>query len=139
MPTNVVATQADIDYVKRLLPTDGSPAENGWDDAHIALVWTGYVSTTVRAYWFQRVSDTAGYIDLPDPAGALTITQQYRQAREMLDYWDMMIEKWGAATDPANYGSRPTRVGKIKRRYENKYPYAVSPYPISNGPYNPAS
>lgn len=134
----MAATQDNIDAVKLWLPTDGSPAENGWDDAGIAAHWTGYISTTVRAYWFQRVSDTAGYLDLNDAGSSLPITQIYRQAREMLLYWDEMIAKWGAATDPANYGNRPTRVGRIKKRYVNNAPYPVSAIPSTYTPYNPS-
>ena len=135
MPTSAVATPDNIALVKRFLPTDGSPAENGWDDAHIAEVWTGGVASTVRQYWFQRVTDTAGYIDLPDPSGTLAITQQYRQAREMLDYWDAFLDKHGDV-DPTMVGQRPTRVGRIRKRYVNRYPYPVSAYPSANGPYN---
>lgn len=111
-------TQDQIDSVKPWLPVDY--VDNGWDDTVITDRWTGHISTTVRKYWFMRVSDTAGYLDLPDPGGTLPITQIHRQAREMLDYWDLMIKLYGAAADPDNYGSRPTRVGAIKNRYPQK-------------------
>lgn len=130
-----VATPDDIANVKRWLPTDGSPAENNWDDAGIAERWTGGIASTVRAYWFQRVSDTAGYLDLPDPGGTLPITQIYRQAREMLDYWDAFLKSNGDV-DPSAI-ARPTRVGSIKRRYRNDNPYPVASFPPSNSPYNP--
>lgn len=136
----MAATQANIDAVKLWLPTDGSPVENGWNDVHIGERWTGHVSTTVRAYWFQRVSDTAGYLDLPDPGGTLPITQIYRQAREMLAYWDAMLAKYGAATDPNDYnGARASGVGRIKKRYVNERRYPVARFPSAYSPYNPSN
>lgn len=127
-------TPEQLASVNTWLPDDA--ADNGWDDAEITTRWTGFISRTVRAYWFDRVSNTASYLDLPDPNGALTITQIYRQAREMLDYWDAQIKLYGAATDPSQYGGgAATKLGKIKNRYprpsNNPVPVGVdlrSPY-----------
>lgn len=63
------------------LPSDA--ASFGWDDDQIRERWTGGPATTIRLYWFERVSDTAGYLDLPDPGGTLPITQIHRQAKEL--------------------------------------------------------
>jgi len=113
MPSPITADQ--LSAVKEWLPEDA--ADNGWDDAEITTRWTGFISTTVRTYWFMRVSNTASYLDLPDPNGTLTITQIYRQAREMLDWWMLMIKTYGATTDPSDYAAKGTRIGKIKNRY----------------------
>lgn len=109
---------------------------NTWDAAAIEANWTKGIAGTVRKFWFQRVSDTAGYLDLPDPGGTLTITQIYRQAREMLDYWDAFILKWGAAADPGEVGGNTAvSFGRIAKRYRHKgipgladMPY-YAPYP----------
>lgn len=130
---SMAITPDQLISVKQWLPADA--AENGWDDDEITLRWTGGIASTVRAYWFQRVSDTAGYLDLPDPGGTLPITQIYRQAREMLDYWDNFL-KVNGDVDP-NLVARPTRIGKIKRRYVNPNPYMPSPFPSTYSPYNP--
>ncbi|QHB37420.1 hypothetical protein SEA_LEOPARD_13 [Mycobacterium phage Leopard] len=115
------------------LPADA--ATNGWDDNTIRERWTGGIATTVRRYWFERVSDTAGYLDVPDPGGTLPITQIHRQAKEMLQYWDDWIAKWGDTIVVT--GSRATKVGKIKKRYQK----SPGPHPThwnANSPYNPA-
>lgn len=116
------------------LPDDA--AANGWTDEVIAERWTGAIPTTVRKYWYDRVQDTAGYLDVPDPGGALPITQIHRQAVEMLKYWDDWIAKWGDTVVVT--GSRATRVGKIKRRYQHEHGVNVF-RPSPTGPYNPST
>lgn len=117
------------------LPTDA--ATNGWTDEVIAERWTGGIATTVRKYWYERVQDTAGFLDIPDPGGSLPITQIHRQAKEMLAYWDAWIAKNGDVVEVVT-GSRPTRIGKIKKRYQHE-PYPPPPRPNIYSPYNPAT
>ena len=119
-----------LDTIKaNWLPSDA--VDNGWDDDKITDNWSGSVVTLVRSYWYDRVQQTAGYLDVPDPGGALPITQIHRQAKEMLDYWDAWILKFGSNTLPA----RGVSFGKIRRRYKNNYPYPVPLAPNSFGPY----
>lgn len=124
-------TVLELDTLKaRYLPGDAE--ENGWDDAKIADEWTGAIPSTLRAYWYDRVQQTAGYLDIPDPGGSLPITQIHRQAKEMLDYWDAWLVKYGDVL------VIPRRVsfGKIKRRYKKGAAYPVPVTPSSFGPYN---
>lgn len=107
-------------------------ADNGWDDATIALRWVGDFPHTVRQYWYERVQNTAKYLDLSDPSGNLPITQIHRQAKEMLDYWDNWILKFGSNTEP----QRGVKFGKIRRRYPRGGTYPVPAGPSSRGPYN---
>lgn len=86
-----------------------------WDEAKIEERWAG-MAGTIRAYWYQKVSDTAGYLDIPDPGGSLPITQIHRQAKEMLVYWDEFIAKYGANADPSA-GANRASIGRIKNRY----------------------
>jgi hypothetical protein len=113
----------------RWLPADS--ADNGWDDAKITDEWTGNYVTTIRAYWYDRVQETAKYLDLQDQSGTLPITQIHRQAKEMLDYWDAYLGKFGASPTP----TVSTTFGKIKKRYHvhggrpsYSYPNQYSPY-----------
>lgn len=120
-----------LDVVKATyLPADA--ADNGWDDAKITDEWTGGIPGLVRAYWYDRVQQTAGYLDIPDPGGTLPITQLHRQAMEMLQYWDNWILKFGNSLSPM----RSVRFGKIKKRYRkgNAFPVPIAPLP--SGPYN---
>lgn len=115
------------------LPNDA--ATNGWTDEVIEERWTGGIPTTVRKYWYDRVQDTAGYLDVPDPGGTLPITQIHRQAVEMLRLWDEWIAKHGDTINVT--GSRSTRVGKIKRRYQHDH-FPVGQRPSPTGPYGPS-
>lgn len=112
------------------LPTDA--ADNGWNDAKITDNWSGSVVGLVRSYWYDRVQQTAGYLDIPDPGGTLPVTQLHRQAMEMLQYWDAWILKYGLNVLP----SRSVTFGKIRRRYQNNNPYPVPSSPTAGGPYN---
>jgi hypothetical protein len=126
-----MATITDLQLTElkaKYLPSDA--AANGWDDVVIADRWTGGFASTARQYWLERVQDTARYLDIPDPSGTLPITQLHRQAKEMLDYWDGWVFKYG---DTGTF-SRAVSFGKIRRRYQNRYP-AVSPAPSYYGPY----
>lgn len=125
-------TPEQITKVEHYLP-DVTADPDVWDEAKITERWAG-IAGTVRAYWYQRTSDTAQYLDIPDPSGVLPITQIHRQAKEMLDYWDLFISKFGTNADPSTM-SRAVTFGKIKRRYPRQginglsdYAY-YSPYP----------
>jgi len=126
----VALTPELLDTIKaNWLP--GEAADNGWDDSKITDNWSGSVVTLVRSYWYDRVQQTAGYLDVPDPGGTLPVTQIHRQAKEMLDYWDAWIFKFGVNVMP----SRSVTFGKIRRRYQNNNPYPVPLAPNSFGPY----
>lgn len=129
----VVATAEDVALVRTYLPPDATT--NGWTDEEIATRWTGGVVSTLRLYWFERVTDTAGYLDIPDPGGTLPITQIHRQAMEMLAYYDAYLAKYGDVVD--FIGARPTRIGKIKRRYERNVSFLPPSYPTIHSPYAP--
>lgn len=111
------------------LPNDAT--NHGWDDAKITANWTGGIPGTVRAFWYDRVQQTAGYLDVPDPGGTLPITQLHRQAMEMLAYWDRWLLQYGDVL------VIPRRVsfGKIKRRYKNRNPLPVFPGVRPYSPY----
>jgi hypothetical protein len=132
-----IITSDQMADVQKWLPNDA--ADNGWDTATIMDRWTGGIVTTVRAYWYDRVQQTASWLDLSDPSGSLPITQIHRQAMEMLQYWDAWLLKYGDATSAEQMEtSIPRRVsfGKIRRRYQNRQPYPVPISPSSYGPYN---
>jgi hypothetical protein len=130
----VITTEQLTVFKSRWLPSDA--VENGWDDAKITDEWTGTYVGTVRAYWYDRVQQTAAYLDLSDPSGNLPITQIHRQAVAMLKYWDDYIAKWGYAEAP---GTNTVSFGKVKRRYPQRINNGV-PLPSSginsNSAYN---
>lgn len=130
-PTPPVLTTDKLATIKaQYLPNDA--ATHGWDDVKITANWTGGIPGTVRAFWYDRVQQTAGYLDLPDPGGTLPITQLHRQAMEMLAYWDKWLLQYGDVL------VIPRRVsfGKIRRRYKNRNPMTVPSYPLYNSPYS---
>lgn len=130
MPALTPALLAEIKA--HYLPDDA--VTNGWTDEVIETRWTGGIPSTVRLYWLDRVTDTAGYLDIPDPGGTLPITQIHRQAKEMLAYWDEYLAKHGDII--VLTGARPTRVGKIKRRYERAGTVMLPPNYSAHTPYN---
>jgi len=85
-----------------------------WDDAAIIEHWTGGIASTLRAYWYNRVTETAGYIDLSNDG--LPASQIYQHAKEMLDYWDNFLAKYGDI-DPGKIARVPISFGKIRNRY----------------------
>ena len=123
-------TDAQLATIKAQYLPD-SAADEGWDDDKIASNWTGGIPGTLRAYWYDRVQQTAKYLDLSDPTGTLPITQIHRQAKEMLDYWDSWLSKYGDVL------AIPRRVsfGKIRRRYPVTSPPIVPMGPNPYGPY----
>ena len=140
LPSLTTVTPITPDQLTTLqywLPNDAETY--GWDATYISTRWTGGIVSTIRAYWYDRVQDTASYLDLSDPSGNLPITQIHRQAMEMLQYWDAYLLKYGDVTNPDLMGTgipRPTRIGKIARRYPVPTGYPVPLQPTSFGPYN---
>lgn len=127
----MILTPELLEVVKaQWLPDDA--VDNGWDDAKITDEWSGSIPQLVRAYWYDRVQQTAGYLDIPDPGGTLPITQLHRQAMEMLQYWDNWILKYGNSLT----AGRATSFGQIKRRYSKGNPFPVPISPLASGPYN---
>lgn len=62
----------------------------GWTDDYVAGIMTAMSlspAQAVRYFWYQRVQETAEYLDLSKP-----LTQIHSQARDMLNYWDLVIE-----------------------------------------------
>lgn len=90
-----MATAAQIELVNFYLPGDAKLSEGdggyGWTDEYIQTVWAeqGFVGPAyaVRYFWYQRVQETAEYLDAGKP-----LTQIHNQARAMLDYWDSILK-----------------------------------------------
>jgi hypothetical protein len=137
MPT---ATPQNVAEVRVLLPADAET--HGWDDVEIAARWTGGLASTIRDYWYERTSDTAGYLDVPDPGGTLPITQIHAQAKAMLEYWDAWLKLYGDVATLEEYYlltgyGRRVRFGKIKNRYPKPRTMPVPVGPDPNSPYPP--
>jgi hypothetical protein len=78
-----------IAEIRALLPT-AAEDDYAWDDAKIISIITdnNYNSTqVVRAFWLERVTETAEYIDIGKP-----LSQIHSQAKGMLDYWDNVLK-----------------------------------------------
>lgn len=89
-----LTTVERVALVSRYLPEAAKLPEDdggyGWTDETIAEFVTALglsPAQTVRFFWYQRVQETAEYLDLSKP-----LTQIHRQAKEMLDYWDLVIQ-----------------------------------------------
>lgn len=97
-----------IAAIRTLLPT-AAEADYGWTDEKITKVITDNDysdSQVVRAFWFERVTETAEYIDMGKP-----LSQIHSQARGMLDYWDNIL-KMGSGSQLTG---RPISFGQIAR------------------------
>lgn len=116
MPITVEPEQ--IALVNQLLPSSAKDSEAnggyGWTDEYIEtlMIERGFTPTqAVRFFWLQRVNETAEYLDMGKP-----LTQIHRQAREMLDYWDVILGKGQDAIGPTGPGARrPMTFGEIER------------------------
>lgn len=120
MPT----TPERIALVSRYLPDAAKLSEAGggygWSDDTIAEFLTALGLTpaqVVRFFWYQRTQETAEYLDLSKP-----LTQIHRQAKEMLDYWDSVIQTNPDGMEPldpdvakANAGHKAITFGTIAR------------------------
>lgn len=91
MPTPISELVA---LVNRYLPAEAKLSEGdggyGWSDLYIENLITANAYTpaqTVRYFWYQRTAETAEYLDMSKP-----LSQIHRQARDMLLYWDRVIQ-----------------------------------------------
>lgn len=99
----------------KLLVEDGG---YGWTDEFISNLMRENAfkpAQTVRYFWYQRVQETAEYLDLSKP-----LTQIHRQAREMLDYWDLICQTNPDGMEPldpdtSEVGKRRITFGEIQR------------------------
>jgi len=112
MPT---PTDEQIALVERYLPEAAkSPVDSGgygWDTAFITTLMEQNAYTpaqTVRFFWYQRVQETAEYLDMSKP-----LTQIHEQARRMLDYWDLVIQTNPDGMEPLDPNSNPNRHKRI--------------------------
>ncbi len=103
-------TLEQIALINRFLPEAAKLSVEeggyGWTDGFISnLVSTNAYSPaqTVRYFWYQRVQETAEYLDLSKP-----LTQIHRQAREMLDYWDKVLQSNPLGMEPLDSNTGPT-------------------------------
>lgn len=124
MPT----TAERVALVARYLPDAAKQSEAdggyGWSDAVIAnfIEQLGLTpAQTVRFFWYQRTQETAEYLDLSKP-----LTQIHRQAKEMLDYWDSVIQTNPDGMEPLLPSQTTTQhkaisFGEIQRPWECDY------------------
>lgn len=110
----MTVTAEQIALVIQLIPSaavaDEVDGGYGWNETYIETLMDarGFTSTeAVRFFWFQRVTETAEYLDIGKP-----LSQIHRQAREMLDYWDGILAKSTEALSPA--ARSPLSFGEIE-------------------------
>lgn len=108
-----------VALVNRYLPDAAKLSEGsggyGWTDNQISTYITNLGMSTaqvVRYFWYQRTQETAEYLDLSKP-----LTQIHKQAKAMLDYWDLVIQTNPKGMEPlkSTAGKRPMTFGKIER------------------------
>ena len=87
-------TVEQLALVNRYLPVEAKLPEveggYGWTDEYITEAMTSMSigpARTVRYFWYQRVQETAEYLDLSKPLSTI-----HQQARAMLDYWDLVVQ-----------------------------------------------
>jgi len=124
----MTATASVLALVNRYLPEAAKLSVDdggyGWTDEFIAtLMDTNAYSPAqaVRYFWYQRVQETAEYLDLSKP-----LTQIHRQAREMLDYWDLVIQTNPSGMEPLSPNTGPAghkviTFGEIARPWDTVY------------------
>lgn len=113
----MTATAEQLALVASLLPSAAYQTEDeggyGWTDDFVQnLMDTRNLSPTeaVRFFWLQRVNETSEYLDAGKP-----LTQIHKQARDMLDYWDMVLKVSKNATGPSDTPVRvPISFGEIE-------------------------
>ena len=105
-----MTTVEQIALVNRYLPSAAKELEAsggyGWTDEFIDSLMDEMAfspAQTVRYFWYQRVQETAEYLDIGKP-----ITQIHRQAKEMLTYWDLIV-----TTNPTGM-QPPVDTSKVK-------------------------
>ncbi|AVD99629.1 hypothetical protein HWB51_gp011 [Mycobacterium phage Cuke] len=106
-----MVTPEQIALVKMLLPT-AAISDYEWTDEFIETLMTtrGFSPTqAVRFFWLQRVNETAEYLDINEKP----LTQIHKQAKEMLDYWDLVLKGGPDAIEPNTRS--PISFGEIER------------------------
>lgn len=114
-------TSETLSLVNRHLPEAAKLSVDdggyGWTDAYISELMQANAYTpaqTVRFFWYQRVQETAEYLDMSKP-----LTQIHKQARDMLDYWDKVIQTNPGGMEPedpsAERDHRMITFGEIER------------------------
>lgn len=111
-------TTDQITLVQRLLPSEAialtADGGYGWDIDYIRQLMTenAYTPTqAVRYFWLQRVNETSEYLD----TGGKALTAIHRQAKEMLDYWDNILVKYGADSSGPEIGVSALNFVPIER------------------------
>lgn len=108
-----------VALVNRYLPEAAKLSEAsggyGWTDDQIGTYTTDLgmsPAQIVRYFWYQRTQETAEYLDLSKP-----LTQIHKQAKAMLDYWDLVIQTNPTGMEPlqSTAGKRPITFGSIER------------------------
>ena len=93
MPTTPEQVALVTSLIPSVAPLSEAEGGYGWDEVFISfLMDTNGLTPTeaVRWFWLERVNETAEYIDTGKP-----LTQIHRQAKEMLDYWDLILKMYG--------------------------------------------
>lgn len=100
----MIPTAEQIALVNRHLPIAAKQLEAdggyGWTDEYIndLMIENSYSpAQAVRFFWYQRVQETAEYLDMGKP-----LTQIHKQAREMLDYWDLILRVNPGGMEPVD-------------------------------------
>jgi len=90
----MTVTPEQIALVNRNLPSAAKDLVDnggyGWTDEFIETLMEEMSfgpAKAVRHFWLERVNETAEYLDVGKP-----LSQIHRQAKEMLDYWDKIVE-----------------------------------------------
>lgn len=114
-------TPEQIALVNRNLPTAAKAAEvdggYGWTDQFISdlMEEMGFgPAGAVRHFWLERVNETAEYLDMGKP-----LTQIHRQAKDMLAYWDKVLQVNSEELVPV-VAKRPMTFGEIQRPWEDR-------------------
>jgi hypothetical protein len=111
----MTVTADQITLVNHYLPTAAKELEAnggyGWTDDYIETLMETMAfspAQAVRYFWYQRVQETAEYLDVGKP-----LTQIHRQAKEMLDYWDLILKTNPEGMVPIN-ARAPISFGEIE-------------------------
>lgn len=112
-----IPTAEQIALVRQLLPTEASQSVDsggyGWDSTYITVLMTenNYSPTqAVRYFWLQRVNETSEYLDI----SGKPLTEIHKQAKEMLDYWDNILLRFGITATGPRTGQQGLTFGEIE-------------------------
>lgn len=106
-------TPEQLAIVRLNLPSTAG-ADYGWTDEYIQnLMETNSFSPSqaVRQFWFDRVNDTAEYMNINNKS----LIQIHENAVAMLKYWDGILAAGIEATAPNQ--RQPISFGEIERPY----------------------